>query len=80
MFELEVGGTLSQYLKYFKNFLPETRCRVLTQKIAQGIEFLHEYGIMIGKLTLDTILMTDKSDQAIPRISNLSTARVLMPY
>jgi hypothetical protein len=35
---------------------------------------------MIGKLTIDTILMTDKSDQAIPRISNLSTARILMPY
>ncbi len=41
---------------------------------------MHEYGIMIGKLTIDTILMTDKSDQAIPRISNLSTARILMPY
>jgi len=64
----------------YQNIIPEARCRVITQKLAQGIEFLHEYGIMIGKLNLDTILMTDKSDQAIPRISNLTTARILMPY
>ena len=41
---------------------------------------MHEYGILIGKLNLETILMTDKSDQAIPRISNLSATRILMPY
>lgn len=60
--ELESGGTLLQYITERKNFIPEQRCRVLAQKLAQGVEFLHEYGILIGKLDLTTIMMTDKSD------------------
>jgi novel protein kinase C theta type len=47
--------------------------------LAQGIEFLHEYGIFIGLLNLSTIMMTDKSDQAIPKIYNLSQASILLP-
>ena len=80
VFELENGGTLAEYTKEYQNIIPEARCKTIAQKLAQGIEFLHEYGIMIGKLNLETILMTDKSDEAIPRISNLSAARILMPY
>lgn len=62
IFELENGGTLFDYIKDYHNMIPEARCRVIAQKLAQGIEFLHEYGILVGKLTLKTILMTDKSD------------------
>jgi serine/threonine protein kinase len=52
---------------------------VIAQKLAQGIDFLHEYGILIGKLKLSTIMMTDNTDQAIPRIYNLSNAMILLP-
>ena len=60
--QLECGGTLLQYTKERNNYIDERRCKDIALKLAQGIEFLHEYGILIGKLNLSTIMMTDKSD------------------
>ena len=34
---------------------------------------------MIDNLSLNTILMTDRSDQADPRVANFSHARILDP-
>ena len=34
---------------------------------------------MFDNLTLDSILMTQRDDQAVPRISNFSHARILEP-
>ena len=47
--------------------------------MAQGIEYLHEQGILVDNLNLHTILMNDRTDQAVPRISNFSHARILEP-
>ena len=78
--ELEQGDTLHQYLSERRGILLEARAKSIAMKLAQGIEYLHEYGILIGKLNVNTIMMTDRSDQALPRISNLSRATVLMPF
>lgn len=77
--ELEQGGTLLQYIQERNNFVAEQRCKSIAQKLAQGIEYLHEFGILICKLNLNTIMMTDNSDQAIPRINSLSAAGILLP-
>jgi serine/threonine protein kinase len=77
--EWERGGTLRDYLSVRNQLLKDARAREIALKLAQGIDFLHEQGIMIENLTLDTILMTQRDDQASPRISNLSKARILDP-
>lgn len=78
--ELEQGGNLKDYLLDRFNLVVESRCKVIAQKLAQGIEYLHSMGILIGRLNIKTIMMTDKSDQAVPRISNLSQAQIATPF
>ena len=70
--ELETGGTLNEYIADHMNHILENMAKVIAMKLAQGLEYLHECGIVLGRLSLDTILMTDKSDQAFPRIYNLT--------
>jgi serine/threonine protein kinase len=77
--EWERGGTLQNYLVDRNNLLKEVRAKDIAHKLALGIEYLHEQGIIIDNLNLHTILMNDRTDQAVPKISNFSRARVLEP-
>jgi serine/threonine protein kinase len=77
--ELETGSTLSSYMQERKNLIKEMRARDISHRVAQGIEYLHDFGILIGQLDLESIMMTDVSDSAVPRISKFSKARILFP-
>jgi len=77
--EWERGGTLQNYLVERNNLLKEVRAKDIAQKLALGIEYLHEQGIMIDNINLRTILMNDQTNDSVPRISNFSRARTLDP-
>lgn len=77
--ELEQGGTLQSYLSERNNLIKEERAKEIAQKLAQAIVYIHEYGILLGRLDPTTIMMTDRTDSAVPRIMNLSKAVILPP-
>jgi hypothetical protein len=57
----------------------EERARDICNRIAQAIEFMHDYGIIIGQLDLESVVMTDQTDSAVPRISKFNKARIMYP-
>lgn len=77
--ELESGGTLSSYLAERKNIIKEERARDISHNIALAIDFMHDYNLIVGQLDMDSILMNEKSDLAVPRINKFSKARILFP-
>jgi len=70
--ELETGDNLLKYCRDRNYNLKEDHVKSICFKLAQGIAFLHEYSICLGKLTLTQIFMSDNSETAVPRIGNLS--------
>ena len=60
--EIEGGSTLQNYCQDRNCYLKEEHARNIAVKIAQGIGFLHEYSIIVGKLSLTSILMTDNTE------------------
>ena len=77
--ELETGGTLFNWMAQNKNFIREERAREICVKIAHAIDFLHDYSIILGQIDIDSIIMTDLSDSALPRLSKFSKARIIYP-
>jgi hypothetical protein len=40
---------------------------------------MHEYGILIGQIDIDSILLSDKTPNAVPRICKFDFAQILFP-
>lgn len=40
---------------------------------------MHDYGIMLGQVDLDSVIMTDQTEAAVPRISKFNKARIMYP-
>lgn len=57
----------------------ECRIREIMHKIAQGLEMLHSLGIILRDLQLKSIMMSDNSEFANPRICKFDRAIVLGP-
>ena len=75
------GLTVETYaLNFTKKTDNEMRMRDIGLKIAQALEFIHEFGIVVRDLDSGKILMTDNSNIGFPRIANLNKAILLGPH
>ena len=77
--ELESGGSLGKYLKEVKNNISEERAREISHHVAQTIDDFHEYGLVIGQIDIDSIIMSDKGHNGVPRLSKFDFAQILYP-
>mmetsp|Transcript_2760 Transcript_2760/g.4334 ORF Transcript_2760/g.4334 Transcript_2760/m.4334 type:complete len:144 (+) Transcript_2760:1486-1917(+) len=73
------GGDLYEYLKARKFNLDEEKAKELARTIGQGVKHLHSLGILHRDLKLENIMMTNKSDDAQPKIIDFGLAKFLGP-
>jgi serine/threonine protein kinase len=78
------GSNLLKYVAKKEN-LKEPLCKRVMKQILEGLNYLHEIGIVHRDIKLDNIMMTVKndqdflSDQAVPKIIDFGLATVVMP-
>lgn len=70
---------LFDYLKKRSFKLPETRVKELAFKIGQGIKYLHSFGIIHRDIKPDNIMMSDNTEQSIPKIVDFGLAKFIGP-
>jgi serine/threonine protein kinase len=77
-YEQSKGCTLDELIKnnYFKG--NETSMREFIFKIAIGLDYLHEHGIVLRNLSPRSLHLTTKG-QGVPRIAKLNKAVILGP-
>ena len=59
--------------------MPESRVKELALQIANGVKYLHSFGIVHRDLKLENIMMTDNSDSAKPVIVDFGLAKIIGP-
>ena len=57
--------------------MKEETLHFIVKKIAEGLKYLHNKGIVHRDIKAENILMSDKSDEAIPTIADFGFARRL---
>ena len=72
-------GDLQMYQKQMCRGQPldEERIKVLAKKIAQGVNYLHESGIVHRDLKLENILIDEKLGISIPIITDFGFAKIV---
>lgn len=73
------GSDLFDYLQARDFNLGEDRVREIAWLIASGLNYLHQYGIVHRDLKLENIMMTDNTDNAIPKIVDFGLAKMIGP-
>ena len=73
------GSDLFDYLQIRDFNLGEDRVRELTYQLALGIKYLHNYGIVHRDLKLENIMMTDTTEQSVPKLVDFGLAKMIGP-
>ena len=69
--EYHNGGKLKPYLITIDPEHKESSIRDIALKIANGLQYLHEHGVILRNLETDSIHMTNLTSDAVPRITRL---------
>ena len=73
------GRDLFNYMSKRGFALPEKRAQELTYQLCQGVRYLHEFGIVHRDLKLENVMMTDRTEHAIPKIVDFGLAKIIGP-
>lgn len=73
------SGDLQQYQKriYNSQLFEEEYIKVLSKKIGQGINYLHESGIVHRDIKLENILIDEKLGVPTPIITDFGFAKIV---
>lgn len=77
--ELLSGGDMFAYLNNRDFSISEERIRSLYADICTGVEFMHNYGIIHRDIKLQNIMMTDDTDNALPKLVDFGFAKIIGP-
>jgi serine/threonine protein kinase len=73
------GGDLGNHL-HVKNFnFTEKRASEILFQIAQGLNYLHSYGVLHRDLKPDNIMLSDSSENATIKIMDFGLSKILAP-
>lgn len=73
------GGDMYDYLEKRNFQVSQDRALELATQIARGVYFLNSYGIIHRDLKLENIIMTDTSDQAVPKVVDFGLSAITSP-
>lgn len=73
------GGDMVDYLKERSFSVSEERARQLSEQIACAIYYLHSYGIMHRDLKLENIMMSDNSEESVPKLVDFGLSKIIGP-
>ena len=74
------GGDLGNHLQV-KNFkFTEKRAAEIMVQIANGLNYLHSYGVLHRDLKPDNIMISDNTDNATIKIMDFGLSKVLAPH
>ena len=73
------GKDLFDYIQKRGFSLPERRVQDLMYQIALGVKYMHEFGIVHRDLKLENIMMSDSSENAVPKIVDFGLAKIIGP-
>lgn len=73
------GGDLFDYAQTRKFRIPESDVKRIAHEIGLAIQYLHSLGVVHRDLKLENVMMSDKSDKAIPKLVDFGLAKLIGP-
>ena len=73
------GKDMFDYLKSRNFRITEDRAKELMLQLMQAVQYLHSYGIIHRDLKLENIMMTDNSENSVPKLVDFGLAKILGP-
>lgn len=67
------------YLNKRQFNISQKRALELSSQLAKGVYFLHTYGIIHRDLKLENIMMTDDSEQSVPKLVDFGLSAITGP-
>jgi serine/threonine protein kinase len=77
--EFMQGKDLFEYMQKRAFKISEDRARDIIIQIAEGLLYLHNYGVMHRDLKLDNIMMTDDSEHAQAKLADFGLSKFIGP-
>ena len=77
--ELLNGGDLFDYLEKRNFHISEERARELFKQIANAVAYIHQFGIVHRDLKIENIIMSDNSEQSVPKLADFGMVKILGP-
>lgn len=73
------GGDLFDFAQMRKFRIPEPEVKRIAYRIGLSIQYLHSFGIVHRDLKLENVMMSDKSDKAVPKLVDFGLAKLIGP-
>ena len=73
------GADLFDYLQARDFNLGEKRVREIVFQLAQGVKYLHSFGIVHRDLKLENIMMSDITEKSIPKLVDFGLSKIIGP-
>jgi serine/threonine protein kinase len=73
------GGDMYDYLNKRDFVVSEARALELGSQMAKAIFYLSSFGIIHRDLKLENIMMTDNTDQAVPKVVDFGLSAIISP-
>jgi serine/threonine protein kinase len=73
------GGDLFDYIQARNFKLTEQRVKELAFQIGLAIKYLHNYGIVHRDLKLENVMMSDNTEESIPKLVDFGLAKMIGP-
>jgi len=73
------GGDLFDYLKVRSFRISEDRAREISLQLMLAVQFMHSFGIVHRDIKLENVMVSDKTERAVPKLADFGLAKIVGP-